>query len=101
MRLNKSLDITTFQEHIPRVLIDLSTSGYIQLFININKNSEYFSRPLCNLKFNVTFGCCNYGKYSLYAQLANIITFNLTNMNFLSDMYMKKSSMSQFLNKEK
>ena len=101
MRLNKSLDITTFQEHIPGVLIDLSTSGNIQLFININKNSEYFSRPLCNLKFNVTFGCCNYGKYSLYAQLANIITFILPNMNFLSDVYKKKSSMSQFLNKEK
>ena len=90
-----------FYYSISLTTCDLSTSGYIQLFININKNSEYFSRPLCNLKFNVTFGCCNYGKYSLYAQLANIITFILPKMNVLSDMYMKKSSMSQFLNKEK
>ena len=90
-----------FYYSISLTTCDLSTSGYIQLFININKNSEYFSRPLCNLKFNVTFGCCNYGKYSLYAQLANIITFILPNMNVLSDVYKKKSLMSQFLNKEK
>ena len=33
--------------------------------------------------------------------IANIITFILPNMNVLSDVYKKKSSMSQFLNKEK
>ena len=73
--------MTTLQEHIPGALVDLSISGYIKLFINTIKNSGVFKALLCNLKFNVTFSCCNYGKYSLYTQLANIITFILPNMN--------------------
>ena len=58
--------MTTLQEHIPGALVDLSISGYIKLFINTIKNSGVFKALLYNLKFNVTFSCCNYGKYSLY-----------------------------------
>ena len=36
MQLNKSLDLSTLQEHIPMALVDLSTFDYIQLFYQYN-----------------------------------------------------------------
>ena len=36
MRLNKSLDLSTLQEHIPMALVDLSTFDYNQLFYQYN-----------------------------------------------------------------
>ena len=79
MRLNKSLDLSTRQEHIPRALVDLSTFDYIQLFINIIIKSGVLFKAFVLLKIQsyVTFGCSNYGKYSLYIKHANISILNL------------------------
>ena len=54
MRLNKSLDLCTLQEHIPGAL-DLSTSGYIQLFINIIIKSGVLFKAFVLLKIQYDF----------------------------------------------
>ena len=60
----------------------------------------YFSRLLCCLKFSVTFGCSNYGKYSLHIKHANISIFKLHEYVYVL-RYIKKSWMSQFSKEEK
>ena len=54
MRLNKSLDLCTLQEHIPGAL-DLFTSGYIQLFINIIIKSGVLFKAFVLLKIQYDF----------------------------------------------
>ena len=55
MRLNKSLDLSTLQEHIPRALVDLSTFDYIQLFINVIIKSGVLFRAFVQLKIQCDF----------------------------------------------
>ena len=55
MRLNKSLDLSTLQEHIPRALVDLSTFDYIQLFINIIIKAGVLFKAFVLLKIQCTF----------------------------------------------
>ena len=55
MRLNKSLDLSTRQEHIPRALVDLSTFDYIQLFIIIIIKSGVLFKAFVLLKIQCDF----------------------------------------------
>ena len=55
MRLNKSLDLSTLQEHIPMALVDLSTFDYIQLFINIIIKSGVLFKAFVLLKIQCDF----------------------------------------------
>ena len=55
MRLNKSLDLSTLQEHIPVALVDLSTFDYIQLFINIIIKAGVLFKAFVLLKIQCDF----------------------------------------------
>ena len=55
MRLNKSLDLSTLQEHIPMALVDLSTFDYIQLFIDVIIKSDVLFKAFMQLKIQCDF----------------------------------------------
>ena len=55
MRLKKSLNLSTLQEHIPGALIYLSTFVYIQLFINIIIKSGVLFKAFVLLKIQCDF----------------------------------------------
>ena len=85
-----------FQWHLLIYLLLIT----INCFINIIIKSGVLFKLLCYLKFSVTFGCSNYGKYSLHIKHANISIFKLHEYVYVL-RYIKKSWMSQFLKEEK